>query len=122
YLGIGIHFVVYAVSAFLTIYFGAQAAGDAIEKIPQWIIDGFAIGGGIMPAIGFAMLLRIMLKTEYIMFFIVGFILAAYLDMEILGISLIGLAIALYDFYQNKDKNNGGGPRSEEHTSELQSR
>lgn len=66
-----------------------------------------------MPAIGFAMLLRIMLKTEYIMFFIVGFILAAYLDMEILGISLIGLAIALYDFYQNKDKNNGGGPDPE---------
>ena len=113
YLGIGIHFVLNAVIAFLPIYFGAQAAGDAIEKIPQWIIDGFAIGGGIMPAIGFAMLLRIMLKTEYIMFFIVGFILAAYLDMEILGISLIGLAIALYDFYQNKDKNNGGGPDPE---------
>jgi len=113
YLGIAIHFVLNAMIAFLPIYFGAEAAGNAIEKVPQWIIDGFAIAGGIMPAIGFAMLLRIMLKTEYIMFFIVGFILAAYLDMEILGISLIALAIALYDFYQNKDKGNGGGPGPE---------
>ncbi|MDY0393845.1 PTS sugar transporter subunit IIC [Virgibacillus halophilus] len=57
-----------------------------------------------MPAIGFAMLLRIMMKLEYIMFFIVGFILAAYLELPILAIALIGLAIALYDFYQNKNK------------------
>lgn len=109
YLGVGMHFVFNAIIAFLPIYFGAKAAGAAVDTIPQWIIDGFSIGGGIMPAIGFAMLLRIMLKTEYIMFFIIGFILAAYLEMPILGISLIGLAIALYDFYQNK--NNGDGPQ-----------
>ncbi|HLQ96633.1 MAG TPA: PTS N-acetylgalactosamine transporter subunit IIC [Pseudogracilibacillus sp.] len=112
YLGIAIHFVFNSIIAFLPIYFGAEAAGNAVEKVPQWIIDGFAIGGGIMPAIGFAMLLRIMLKTEYIMFFITGFILIAYLDMDILGVSLIGLAIALYDYYQNKDKGTDGGPGS----------
>src|SRR5699024_9234226 len=100
YLGVGMHFVFNAVIAFLPIYFGAEAAGAAVKTVPQWIIDGFAIGGGIMPAIGFAMLLRIMLKTEYIMFFIVGFILAAYLELPVLGISLIALAIALYDYYQ----------------------
>src|SRR5699024_5852661 len=89
YLGIGMHFVFNAAIAFLPIYFGAEKASAAVETAPQWIIDGFAIAGGIMPAIGFAMLLRIMMKTEYIMFFIVGFILAAYLDLPILGISLI---------------------------------
>src|SRR5699024_6753640 len=115
YLGIAMHFVFNAVIAFLPIYFGAEKAGAVVESVPQWIIDGFSIAGGIMPAIGFAMLLRIMLKTEYIMFFIVGFILAAYLDMPILGISLIALAIALYDFYQNKNKGDGGStPPGEE--------
>lgn len=114
YLGVGMHFVFNAIIAFLPIYFGAEKAGAAVDAVPQWIIDGFSIAGGIMPAIGFAMLLRIMLKTEYIMFFIVGFILAAYLELPILGISLIALAIALYDFYQNKNKGSGPTPPSGE--------
>ncbi|MFU0789271.1 PTS N-acetylgalactosamine transporter subunit IIC [Cerasibacillus sp. JNUCC 74] len=104
YLGIAILFTFNALIAFLPIYFGAEKAAAFVETVPQWIIDGLSIAGGIMPAIGFAMLLRIMMKVEYIMFFIVGFILAAYLELPILAIALIGLAIALYDYYQNKHK------------------
>ncbi|GAA0438841.1 MAG: PTS N-acetylgalactosamine transporter subunit IIC [Bacillota bacterium] len=113
YMGLGILFVFNAVIAFLPIYFGAERAAAFVETVPQWIIDGLSVAGGIMPAIGFAMLLRIMIKVEYIMFFIVGFILAAYLELPILAIALIGLAIALYDFYQNKNKQ-GPTPKEEE--------
>ncbi|API91733.1 PTS N-acetylgalactosamine transporter subunit IIC [Virgibacillus pantothenticus] len=113
YLGIAILFSFNALIAFLPIYFGAEQAAAFVETVPQWIIDGLSIAGGIMPAIGFAMLLRIMMKVEYIMFFIVGFILAAYLELPILAIALIGLAIALYDFYQNKNKQ-GPTPKEEE--------
>lgn len=104
YLGIAILFIFYAVIAFLPIYLGAEQAAGFVEKVPEWIISGLSIAGGIMPAIGFAMLLKIMMKVEYVMFFIVGFVGAAYLKMPILAIALIGLAIALYDYYQNKNK------------------
>lgn len=103
YLSLALHFVLNAMIAFLPIYFGASKATVWVEAIPEWILDGLEIAGGMMPAIGFAMLLRIMLKTEYIMFFIIGFILAAYLELPIMAIALIGLAIALYDFYQNRN-------------------
>lgn len=118
YLGLTILFFFNGLIAFLPIYFGAEKAASAVESVPMWIIDGLSIAGGIMPAIGFAMLLNIMLKAEYIMFFIVGFILAAYLNLPILAIALIGLAIALYDFYQskNKPKGNTAGPVEEEIT------
>ncbi|MBT2215990.1 PTS mannose/fructose/sorbose/N-acetylgalactosamine transporter subunit IIC [Virgibacillus dakarensis] len=119
YLGVTILFVFNALIAFLPIYFGAEEAAAFVETVPQWIIDGLSIAGGIMPAIGFAMLLKIMMKVEYVMFFIVGFVLAAYLEMPILAIALIGLAIALYDFYQNKKKQgptNTPAPREEEIT------
>lgn len=108
YLGLIIHFFFNAIIIFLPIYFGAQQAAAYVEAVPQWIIDGLAIAGGMMPAIGFALLLRIMLKTEYIMFFIIGFVLAAYLQIPILAIALIGLAIALYDYNINKNKPNPG--------------
>lgn len=118
YLGITILFFFYAIIAFLPIYFGSEAAANLVESVPQWTIDGLAVAGGIMPAIGFAMLLKIMLKTEYLMFFIVGFVLASYLQMPVLAIALIGLAIALYDFYQHKNgpKNEGREPGGEEIT------
>ncbi|WP_106496228.1 PTS N-acetylgalactosamine transporter subunit IIC [Lentibacillus sp. Marseille-P4043] len=117
YLGITILFVFNALIAFLPIYLGAEEAAAFVKTVPQWIIDGLSIAGGIMPAIGFAMLLKIMMKVEYVMFFIVGFVLAAYLGMPILAIALIGLAIALYDFYQNKNKQGpANAPREEEIT------
>lgn len=118
YLGVGILFVFNALIAFLPIYFGAEEAAAFVETVPQWIIDGLSIAGGIMPAIGFAMLLKIMMKVEYVMFFIVGFVLAAYMELPILAIALIGLAIALYDFYQNKNKPgpDNKSPREEEIT------
>ncbi len=118
YLGISILFTFYAIIAFLPIYFGAEKAAAFVQTIPEWIINGLSIAGGIMPAIGFAMLLSIMMKVEYVMFFIVGFILAAYLNLPILAIALIGLSIALYDYNQNKNKQdpNNQGPREEEIT------
>ena len=53
----------------------------------------------MMPAVGFAMLLNIMLKKEYIPFLIGGFVLAAFLGMDLLAITLLAVAIALYDYY-----------------------
>ncbi|UOQ91949.1 PTS N-acetylgalactosamine transporter subunit IIC [Halobacillus shinanisalinarum] len=110
YLGVALLFIFNALIAFLPIYFGSEEAAAFVETVPQWIIDGLSIAGGIMPAVGFAMLLKIMMKVEYVMFFILGFVLAAYLEMPILAIALIGLAIALYDFYQNKNNQGPNNP------------
>jgi hypothetical protein len=34
--------------------------------LPERLIDGLGVAGGIMPAIGFAVLLKIMMKNVYI--------------------------------------------------------
>ncbi|MGX1984083.1 PTS system N-acetylgalactosamine-specific IIC component [Thermolongibacillus altinsuensis] len=103
YLGLAILFVMYFVIAFLPIYFGSDAAIKFVEIVPKWFINGLSVAGGIMPAIGFAMLLKVMLKKEYVAFLILGFVLAAYMKLPILAIALIGSAIALYDFFLNKN-------------------
>ena len=43
-----------------------------IDVLPQRLIDGLGVAGGIMPAIGFAVLLKIMMKNVYIPYFILG--------------------------------------------------
>lgn len=98
YMGMGILFVSYFICGFLPIFFGADKATTIVEMIPQPIIDGLSVAGGMMPAIGFAMLLKIMLKKEYVAFLIGGFVLVTYFAVPILGLALIGLCIALYDY------------------------
>lgn len=97
-------FAFYAIIAFLPVYFGAESAQRIVESMPAWLISGLEVAGGMMPAIGFAMLLNIMLKKEYVAFLIIGFVLVAYFQLPILGVSLIGVAIAMYDFFTNQSR------------------
>ncbi|MGG2092539.1 PTS N-acetylgalactosamine transporter subunit IIC [Bacillus sp. S13(2024)] len=106
YLGILTLFVFYFVIAFLPIYFGADAAKGVVEALPKWLISGLGVAGGMMAAIGFAMLLKIMLKKQYVAFLIVGFILVTYMNMPVIAVALIGIAIALYDYFK---ANSGDG-------------
>lgn len=102
YLGMALIFAFYFVVTFLPISMGAEAAQKVVALLPQWLIDGFGVAGGLMPAIGFAMLLNIMFKKNYIIFFVLGFVLATYLHLPVIGIAAIGFIIAIYDFLVNK--------------------
>ena len=64
YLGMALLFVFYFVVTFLPISLGAEAAKEIVELLPEWLIAGFGVAGGLMPAIGFAMLLNIMFKKK----------------------------------------------------------
>lgn len=98
YLGPVILFLFYFIISFLPVYFGAEKAGVIVEALPQSIIKGLSIAGGIMPAVGFAMLLKIMFKMTYAPFFAIGFVAAAYGNLPILAVALIGASIAAYDY------------------------
>lgn len=77
---------------------GAQAL---INMIPVWIIDGFSVAGRMLPAIGFAMILNVMVKKEYIAFVILGFVAVTFLNLPVIGVAFLALVFALYD-YHNK--------------------
>lgn len=44
-------------------------------------------------------------------FLIIGFVLVAYFELPILAVALIGLAVALYDYYINNSKGKSSGRR-----------
>lgn len=101
YLGMIILFCFYFTVAFLPIYFGADAATALVQKSPQWLLDGLSVAGGMMPAIGFALLMKIMMKKAYVPYFILGFLGVTYLNLPILAIAAGALAIAMIDFYNS---------------------
>lgn len=103
YAGMLTHGSFFALVTFLPIYFGASSAQAIVESVPAWILGGLGVAGGMMPAIGFAMLLKIMLKKEYVAFLLAGFILVTYFKISILGLAVLAACIALYDFYSHPE-------------------
>ncbi|QUJ69499.1 PTS mannose/fructose/sorbose/N-acetylgalactosamine transporter subunit IIC (plasmid) [Photobacterium sp. GJ3] len=93
----------YFLWAFLPVYLGAEHAKVAVEVLPKTLIDGLGVAGGIMPAIGFAVLMKIMMKNAYIPYFMLGFVGAAWLELPVLAIAAAALAMALIDFMRKSE-------------------
>jgi len=101
-------FIFYALVAFLPLYFGADAAKSIVNSIPKVIIGGLQVAGGIMPALGFAMLLKIMLKREFIHFLLLGFVLVTYFKLSLIAVAIIGIIVAAYSYFNGNLKNDDG--------------
>ncbi len=92
-----------AIPVVLAVAFGqpvVQAISNFFTANP-WINKGISTAGGILPALGFAMLLKIMPVQKYWYFLLIGFVLFAYLKMPLVGIALVGVAAA-FAFQQLK--------------------
>lgn len=67
---------------------------DIQNAIPAGFTSGMLLVGAVLPAVGFAMLLKILPVGKYWYMLLLGFVLFAYLKVPMLGIVLFGLAIA----------------------------
>lgn len=91
----------------LVVGLGYMVGVPVIEKIlsyvPEFVTYGLDVAAGVIPAIGFAMLARMMISKKTAAFLILGFLLAAYLNISVTGIALFGLVVALiYVNFMNK--------------------
>ena len=79
---------------------------DAQREMIQWIMDGFALVGGILPALGIGMLLNFMGQKKILPFFFLGFFLAKFLGLGTMAITIFGAIIAfiIYLFGEKKEK------------------
>lgn len=96
---------------------GTAFVENVINNMPQWLMGGLKTAGAIVPALGIAILLKYLSIKKYVAYLLIGFALAAYLGMPMLGISLIGLALALVTFERRKEGNVavvGGGDDEDE--------
>ena len=74
---------------------GVPVIEKILSFIPSYVTHGMDVAAGVIPAIGFAMLARMMLNKKTVAFLLLGFILVAYLNITVTGVALFGLAIAL---------------------------
>lgn len=93
-----------AIPVFIAVYLGANTIDTILALIPAKILTGFGVASKVIPAVGLAMLLTMMLKKNMWMFLILGFVLSAYLGLPTLAIALLGAVTAgIYDLIETKN-------------------
>lgn len=88
--------VPFAFIAFFGVLFGTDVIRSLVESIPDTVMRGMTAVGGILPALGFAILLKALWNRNIAAFFFIGFAMAAYLKLPIMGIAIIAASVAVY--------------------------
>lgn len=93
-----------AIPLFLCLVVGQDLVAGLAAAAPDWLLNGFKLVSGMLPAVGIAILLRYMPFKRYWMFALLGFVLVAYLKVPVLGCALIGLVAAAIMYAQFVEK------------------
>lgn len=97
--------ITYGLIVFLSTYVAQDAMQLLVKSMPEWLTHGFEVAGGLLPAVGFGMLLKVMLKKQYVPYLILGFLFASFVDFpNLLPVALLGTALAIYEYFNSKDK------------------
>lgn len=95
-----------AIPVFIAILFGKTVVSGILNFMPAWFTIGLNVAGGMLPAVGMAMLLTYMPLKKYGYWLLIGFALTAYLKMPVLGVALIGTAGAIPTFMNHSNHSN----------------
>ena len=88
----------------LATIFGPDLVNALIDKSPEWLLGGLQVAGGILPAVGIALLLK---ESSYKRLLCISFnriCITVYLKIPLLGVALIAAAIALIEFKRDNDR------------------
>ena len=98
-----------ALPAALILLIGSGPISAMLAAMPAWLTDGLAIGGGMVVAVGYAMVINMMATKEVWPFFAIGFVLATIPQITLMGLGAIGVSIALVYLALRKKGGSGNG-------------
>lgn len=100
--------LVYGIPAFIVCYFDASGFENFMNAMPSQISTAMTVIGSVLPALGIGMMFKAVYKKKFFAFAILGFVLVAYLHLDIIACTLVGAAAALLYWTLGLDKLTGG--------------
>lgn len=86
-----------------------EAVTAALNRMPEWLSGGMSVGGGMVAAVGYAMVINMMASREVWPFFMLGFVIAAITQITLIGLGVMGVALALLYLQLTKNAGSAGG-------------
>ena len=102
-----ISFASYFIFTYLLMVLGGDVMNGIVNSLPNWVLAGLNGVAAILPGLGFALLMGIIMDRSLIPYFIVGFIPMAFIghDLSMVGIVAIAISIAAIIFMLHKNLN-----------------
>ena len=76
-------------------FFGNELIEGIVNNMPDWINTGLGGVAALLPCLGFALLLNIIMEKRLIPYFILGFIPAAYVGFDLTMVAIAAIAVAV---------------------------
>ena len=75
---------------------GTDAVNSMLAAIPQVVTRGLQVSGGFIVVVGYAMVINMMEVKKLMPFFFIGFIIAAFTGVNLIGFGAIGVICAIF--------------------------
>lgn len=98
-----------AIPAAIILAVSPQLVTNALNAIPGWLTGGLAVAGGMIVAVGYAMVINMMATPKLWLFFALGFALSAIGELNLIAMGIIGVVLALLYLQFAPEFNQGGG-------------
>lgn len=102
-----ITFLVRVIPIMLAIYFGKDLVESLLKSMPEVVTHIVSVLGGVLPALGIAMLMNILIKKKAeLVFFFLGFVLIAFAKLNTVALVYIAAAFAYVVYLSTGNKGN----------------
>ena len=88
-------FLAYTIPTFIVMFFGNELIEGIVNNMPDWINTGLGGVAALLPCLGFALLLNIIMEKRLIPYFLLGFIPAAYVGFDLTMVAIAAIAVAV---------------------------
>jgi PTS system mannose-specific IIC component len=93
----------FAIPVFLAVWFGAEPVANLVNVIPSTVTAGFNAAAGLLPAVGMALLLRMLWDSKIAIYFLLGFVLYSYLGLPMVGVAAVAAVIVAVTAFRELD-------------------
>jgi len=117
-------FILRAVPVFLAIFYGKGLVSWLINSVPEIVTHIIQVLGGVLPALGIALLMSIVIKNKtHLIFFMAGFVLLSFAKLSMIAIVFIAALVAYMYYFASSNKgsgsNGGEGSKNEPEASAV---
>lgn len=75
---------------------------EFINILPQTLLDGMGVAAGMLGAVGFGLLLKMMWQKKMAVYFFLGFIMASYCGMPLMAIAITGVILVVILYFEGE--------------------
>ncbi|MFR5526610.1 MAG: PTS mannose/fructose/sorbose/N-acetylgalactosamine transporter subunit IIC [[Clostridium] innocuum] len=91
-----------ALVIFFCVYLGADVVQNVVAAIPPSVVKGLQVAAGMLPAVGLALLLKMLVDKQNAAWLFFGYIISVYLSFDAVSIAILAIVIALAIGFNDK--------------------